>query len=34
MKKTNIVGRLVLAAVALALTLGACQKEENNASEL
>ena len=30
MKKTNIVGRLVLAAVALALTLGACQKEENS----
>lgn len=29
MKKTNIVGRLALAAVALALTLGACQKEEN-----
>ncbi len=34
MKKTNIVGRLALAAVALALTLGACQKEENNAGEL
>ncbi|MDY6372303.1 MAG: hypothetical protein SPL12_08450 [Bacteroidales bacterium] len=29
MKKTNIAGRLALAAVALALTLGACQKEEN-----
>lgn len=29
MKKTNIVNRLALAAVALALTLGACQKEEN-----
>lgn len=38
MKKTNIAGRLALAAVALALTLGACQKEENaaggNAGEL
>lgn len=34
MKKTNIVGRLALAAVAVALTLGACQKEENNAGEL
>ena len=34
MKKTNIVNRLALAAVALALTLGACQKEENNAGEL
>ena len=34
MKKTNIVGRLAVAAVAAALTLGACQKEENNAGEL
>lgn len=29
MKKTNIACRLALAAVALALALGACQKEEN-----
>lgn len=29
MKKTNIVNRLALAAVALTLALGACQKEEN-----